>query len=251
MKSISDTIPQALRIENAGVYYWRRAGMFRRERFWALKKVSLDLKHGETLGVIGRNGVGKSTLLKLMAGIISPDTGKIISGVKSVSLLALQAGFSQHLTGRENAILNGMLLGMRRVEVQSRMDDIISFSELDDFMDQPIKTYSAGMKARLGFAVALQADPDLLLIDEAIGVGDEAFKRKSTQAMKNRIRSGKTVVLVSHNPGTIRGVCDRAVWVENGVSQLIGETDKVLASYQAFVHKKKQVSVIKTPGMIQ
>jgi len=169
MNSISGPISLAMLLENVGVYYWRQAGLFGRERFWALEKISLDLKHGETLGVIGRNGVGKSTLLKLMAGIISPDRGKITTGVRKVSLLALQAGFSPHLTGRENAILNGMLLGMRRAEVQSRMDDIVSFAELDDFMDQPIKTYSAGMKTRLGFAIAFQANPDLLLIDEVIG----------------------------------------------------------------------------------
>jgi lipopolysaccharide transport system ATP-binding protein len=233
-----------LSLKNIGVYYWRRRRVFSKERFWAIKDISLDLNHGETLGIIGRNGVGKSTLLKLMAGIIDPDRGRMVRNGERASLLALQAGFSPHLSGRENAILNGMLLGMRRRDVESKMDEIISFSELYDFIDDPIKSYSSGMKARLGFAIAFQADPELLLIDEVIGVGDEAFRIKSTNAMKKRILSGRTVVLVSHNPFIINELCDRVVWIKNGTVHLEGNVENVLKAYKEDIEKPNKVSAI-------
>ncbi len=220
-----------LNLHNVGVFYWRRSGLFGKEHFWALKNVSLDIKYGETLGIIGRNGAGKSTLLRILAGIITPDKGHIHRSKHKVSLLALQAGFTPHLSGRENAILSGMLLGLRRSEIESKLEKILDFSELDDFFDQPIKSYSTGMRARLGFAVAFQAAPDLLLIDEVIGVGDASFRIKSTAAMKKRIKSNQTVVIVSHNTGIMSELCDRVVWIENGTTHSEGEANTILQAY--------------------
>jgi lipopolysaccharide transport system ATP-binding protein len=205
--------------------------MLRWSKYWALKDVSFDLYHGETLAVIGRNGAGKSTLLRVLAGIISPDRGQVQGNGCSISLLSLRVGFIPHLTGRENAVLSGMLMGLRRREVEKRMDAIVEFSELGSFIDQPVRTYSAGMNARLGFSVAFQSDSDILLIDEVLGVGDVEFRKKSTAALREKIKSDKTVVLVSHTPQTVKELCDRAVWIDGGVTRVEGSRDEVLQQY--------------------
>ena len=210
----------------------------RKPEFWVLKDISFDLYRGETLGVIGRNAAGKSTLLRLLAGIIQHDRGTLINRARSVALLSLQAGFVSYLTGRQNAILNGILLGLRRSEVEDRMAAIIDFSELGDFIDEPLSTYSSGMRARLGFAVAYQVEPDILLIDETLGVGDEEFKAKSTRVMHERIRSDKTIVLVSHVPGTIHELCDRAVWIEAGVTRAVGPVAEVSKAYHVEITRR-------------
>ena len=227
----------ALSLRNVGTFYWRQAGYLRKERFWALKDVSFDLYHGESLGVIGRNGAGKSTLLQVLAGILRPDQGELINHGVQTALLSLQIGFVPYLTGRQNALLSGMLIGLHRKEVIEKMRDIQSFSELGDFFDQPISTYSSGMKARLGFSVAFQLDPDVLLIDEVLGVGDSDFRHKSSAVMHDKIRSDKTIVLVSHSAQTIRQLCDRAVWIEEGVTRAYGDTPEVLHLYE------KQLSI--------
>jgi homopolymeric O-antigen transport system ATP-binding protein len=221
-----------IELRNVGVSYTRRAGFMRGQKFWALHDVSFDLQHGETLGVIGHNGAGKSTLLRLLAGIMAPDRGEVISRTSRVSLLSLQAGFVPYLTGRENAILSGILMGLSRQQVVARMQDIIEFSELGEFIDEAVRTYSSGMRARLGFAVAFQADPDVLLVDEILGVGDAGFKKKSTLAMKQKIASDKTVVIVTHNPESITELCNRMVWVHNGVTRAIGKPMDLLRQYQ-------------------
>ena len=230
MKTNKDKI---LSLRNVGLYYTRRKGILRRNKFWALRDVSFDLYNGETLGIIGKNGVGKSTLLRLIAGIISPNIGKLSVHRKKlrISLISLQAGFKPSLSGRENAILSGMLLGATRKEVLKKMDDIISFSDLQQFIDDPVGTYSTGMRARLGFSIAHHIDPDVILLDEVLGVGDEVFRKKSTVAMKNRIKSAKTVVLVSHNVNLIKELCDRAVWIEEGISKSQGNVSEVLNEY--------------------
>lgn len=222
----------ALSLNNVGTFYWRQAGYLRKERFWALKNVSFDLHHGESLGVIGRNGAGKSTLLQVLAGILRPDRGKMINHGVQAALLSLQIGFVPYLTGRQNALLSGMLIGLHRKNVIEKMEDIQNFSELGEFFDQPISTYSSGMKARLGFSVAFQLDPDVLLIDEVLGVGDSDFQRKSSAIMHEKIRSDKTIVLVSHSVETIRKLCDRAVWIEDGISRAYGDTFDVLSVYE-------------------
>lgn len=227
-----------LTLEHVGMCYRRQRGIFG-DPFWALRDVSFTLYSGETLGIIGRNGVGKSTLLRLLAGIFRPDRGRLINHGVRVSLLSLQVGFVPHLTGRENAILSAMLMGLRRREIEARMDEIIDFAELDDFIDQPTATYSAGMNARLGFAVAMQIDPDVLLVDEVLGVGDEDFRQKSSAAMRARMQSGQTVVFVSHNLGMVRNLSDRVIWIEDGIVLEEGSSEKVLSDYQAHLKISK------------
>ena len=235
-KAINEKILSA---DHVGLYYSRRQGFMKRSRFWALKDVSFDLYAGETLGVIGKNGVGKSTLLRVIAGIITPNNGKVIlhhRGLR-ISLISLGAGFVPYLSGRENAILSGMMLGATKKEIILRMENIIAFSELNSFIDEPVNTYSTGMRARLGFSVAYHLDSDVLLLDEILGVGDESFKKKSTAAMREKIKSQKTVVLVSHNVSLIKEVCDRVLWIENGVSQKQGKIEEVLNDYMRSMTK--------------
>lgn len=222
----------ALSLRSVGVAYKRRAGLFRRERYWALRDVSFDVYNGETLGVIGRNGAGKSTLLRVLAGIIAPDKGEVMNYAGCASLLALQVGFLNHLTGRENAILGGMMLGLSKQEVKSRMEDIRSYADIGDFFDQPVARYSTGMRARLGFSVAIHANPDVILLDEVLGVGDKDFREKSSRSMREKIKSNQTVVLVSHQIGLIAQVCDRVVWIESGHVKLEGRPEYVLDNYK-------------------
>jgi len=221
----------ALRLTSVGTTYKIRTGILKSSLYWALSDISFDVYEGETLGVIGGNGAGKSTLLRLLSGIIIPDRGSIESFNNIVSLLTLNVGFVPHLSGQENAILSGMMLGMSRLEVVEKLPEILEFSELGDFIDHPAWTYSSGMRARLGFAVAFQADPDIILIDEALGVGDKAFREKSSAVMHDKIKSNKTIVVVSHNMKTIRDLCDRVVWIEDGSVKMIGATADILAEY--------------------
>ena len=221
-----------LEICDVNVSYPVRKGYLRWSKYIPLESVSFNIIRGETIGVIGRNGVGKSTLLRLLGGIIAPDKGKVISHGARVSLLSLGVGFVAHLTGRENAILSGMLLGLRYSQIKSKLPDIIEYSGIGEFIDQPLRTYSSGMRARLAFTVAIQVDPDVLLIDEILGVGDEDFRIKSGNEIKSRIRSDKSVVLVSHNLNVIKELCDRVLWLENGVVKLLGDPVSVIQEYQ-------------------
>jgi lipopolysaccharide transport system ATP-binding protein len=221
-----------IELQNIGVCYTRRRGFMRSNSFWALHDVSFDLRHGETLGVIGHNGAGKSTLLRVLAGILAPDKGQVIRGSERISLLSLQLGFAPYLSGRQNAILSGILLGRSRREMEERMDEITHFAGLEEFIDEPVRAYSSGMRARLGFTIAFQADPDVLLVDELLGVGDADFKAKSTAAMREKIASDKTVVIVTHSIDTVMELCDRVVWVHHGVTAEVGEPAMVVRSYQ-------------------
>lgn len=221
-----------VKLENVGVCFSQRQGLFKRSTFWALENISLNLYHGETLGVVGGNGAGKTTLLKILSGILEPSVGCYTNPGFRASMLTLQLGFVHNLTGRDNAVLSGMLLGQTRQQMMAKMDAIVEFSELADFIDQPVRTYSTGMRARLGFSVALEASPDILLIDEILGVGDASFRAKSTAAMKTIIVSDRTVVLVSHNHATMRELCDRIVWIENRSTCMEGPVDEVLSAYQ-------------------
>lgn len=226
-----------IEVRNVGVSYWLKSGLFSRKAHWPLKDVSFDLYEGDSLGIIGRNGVGKSTLLALLAGVMSPDCGTITNYGATTSLLSLNLGFVNYLSGRENAILGGMFLGMRKKEIEAKLDDIIDFSELDEFFDKPISTYSSGMRARLAFAVAFQISPNILLIDEVTGVGDISFREKSMRLMRERIQSHKnTIVFVSHTPQEVEKLCNRAVWLEDGVARMQGDTRSVLDAYEDFVH---------------
>lgn len=213
--------------------YMRRLRRRHHCDFWALQDISLDILHGETLGVIGRNGAGKSTLLRLLAGIVAPDRGVVINHGATASLLSLQVGFLPHLTGRENAMLSGILLGLTPGQMRARMNEIIAFAELENVIDAPLKTYSSGMRARLGFAVSFLTDPEILLIDEVLGVGDIEFRKKSSGLLKARIKSDLTAVVVSHNLQTIRELCDRVAWIQGGRLVAIGDTATVLRDYEA------------------
>jgi len=221
-----------------GVCYRRPHGFFKgaRSDFWALQSVTFDVHEGETIGVLGRNGAGKSTLLRVLSAIIAPDRGRMETrpGLRS-TLLSIGVGSHSTLSGRENAILNGMMLGATKERMIKSLDRIKEFSELGDFFDEPIYTYSSGMAARLGFATALEVDPDVMLIDEVLSVGDASFQQKSASALKARLRAGKTAVIVSHDARTIMDLCNRAVWIENGVSVAEGETANVAAQYETAV----------------
>ena len=190
---------KVISLHNVGVTYTIRGSLFRKPScYCALSGIDLDIFRGETLGIAGRNGAGKSTLLKLIAGILQPDEGQVTNYGHTVSLLSLQAGFDDDLTGRDNIIINGMLLGYSKAAAVMRTPDIIAFSELERFIDNPIRTYSTGMRARLGFSIAVYLSPDILLLDEVMSVGDKQFQEKSYAAMEHKLRSSQTVVLVSH-----------------------------------------------------
>ncbi len=186
------------------------------EDFWALTDVSLTVKAGETVGILGRNGSGKSTLLKCICGVLQPTKGEVAVRGKLAALLELGAGFQQDLTGRENIYLNGSLLGMSKREVEKAFDAIVDFSELEDFIDGPVKFYSSGMAVRLGFAVAVNVDPDILVVDEVLAVGDERFQRKCIDRVKQFQKEGRTILLVTHSADSVRSICDRGVVLSHG-----------------------------------
>jgi len=223
-------------LEDVGVCYRRPHGFFKSTRsdFWALRSLTLNIPDGMSIGILGRNGAGKSTLLRVLAGIISPDEGRISTkpGLRT-TLLSIGVGSHSTLSGRENAILNGMMLGATKQHMRKSLDRIQEFSELGKFFDEPIYTYSSGMAARLGFATALEVDPDVMLIDEVLSVGDSGFQQKSAEALKQRLRAGKTAVLVSHDSHTIKDLCSHVAWIENGHSIAQGPAETVAAQYEA------------------
>lgn len=222
-----------LSLNNVSVAYQQRHRFFKSRNFWALKDISFDVYRGESLGIIGRNGAGKSTLLKLLAGLISPDEGFFLNFNATVSLLAIQAGFIPYLNAHDNAILSLMFLGLTRKQALERLPKVLDFAELGEFEKEPIKNYSSGMVARLGFAVAFQANPDVLLVDEAGAVGDAHFRKKSQQYISEQFTETNTLVLVSHSPQVIATQTDRVVWLEHGKIVQVGATQQVLEKYES------------------
>ncbi|HXM34448.1 MAG TPA: ABC transporter ATP-binding protein, partial [Pyrinomonadaceae bacterium] len=205
----------------------KRNGEANYQTIWALKDVTFDVMPGEVVGIIGRNGAGKSTILKVLSRITEPTTGRAELYGRVASLLEVGTGFHPELTGRENIFLNGAILGMRKAEIDRKFDEIVAFAELEKFLDTPVKRYSSGMYMRLAFAVASHLEPEILLIDEVLAVGDAAFQKKCLGKMGEVAKEGRTVIFVSHNMTAIRNLCQRVYWFDNGEIIETGETGQV------------------------
>ena len=210
-----------------------KRGKKRREEFWALRDVDLSVAPGEVVGLIGGNGAGKSTLLKLVAGVYKPSRGRVSVGGSVCPMIELGAGFDPELTARENIYLNGAVMGYDRAFLRERFDEIVAFSGLEAFLEVPVKNYSSGMTARLAFSVATVVEPEILIVDEILAVGDLAFQSKSEEKMLSMIRGGTTVLYVSHSLDSIRKLCSRTLWLEHGRTRLLGETQAVCDAYVA------------------
>ena len=202
-----------------------------KREFWALRDISFEVKRGEALGIIGHNGAGKSTILKILSRIMKPTKGNMVVNGRLSALIEVSAGFHQDLTGRENIFLNGTILGMTKREIESKLDQIIAFSGIEEFIDTPVKRYSSGMYARLGFSVAAHVDPDVLIVDEVLSVGDYVFQQKCMERMREVINGGATVLFVSHNLKSVAAFCKRSLLLEHGQTVEIGPTQEVISSY--------------------
>ena len=212
--------------------FFNQIKAYKKTVFHALEDVSFEINDKEVVGIIGRNGAGKSTTLGLIAGVLSPTSGKVTVNGRIAPLLELGAGFHHDLTGRENIVLNGLLLGMTKKDILSKVDEIIEFSELEEFIDQPIRMYSSGMLTRLGFSIAIQTNPEILLIDEVLSVGDQSFQKKSGSKISEFKEKGVTIVLVSHDIETVAKLCDKVIWIENHKIKMTGTTDEVVKVYK-------------------
>jgi ABC-type polysaccharide/polyol phosphate transport system ATPase subunit len=210
------------------------------ETFLALSDVSFAVPRGQTLGVIGRNGSGKSTALKLVAGITKPTSGSVRVQGRISALIELGAGFHPEISGRENVFINGIMLGLTRREIQHRFDEIVEFAELTDFIDAPVKTYSSGMYMRLGFAVAIHVDPDVLLVDEVLAVGDEGFTHKCLDKFAEFKRKNKTILLVTHSLGLVERFCDEALWLDHGANRGLGDPKRLIGAYMTDVERQEE-----------
>ena len=201
----------------------------------ALKRVSFQVPHGKVMGVVGANGAGKSTLMRTVAGILPPTEGRVEVHGRVSTLLSLGVGFNKKLTGRENVVLGGLAAGLTRAELREKYDEIVDFAELEDFMDMPMRTYSSGMYGRLAFAVAVAMHPDILIIDEALSVGDARFRRKSFEKMRELCGEDRTILLVSHALGSIEKLCDEAIWMDKGRMRMWDEPHAVVEAYTEFL----------------
>jgi ABC-2 type transport system ATP-binding protein len=210
------------------------------DEFWALTDVSFTLKKGDRLGILGMNGAGKSTLLKVIAGVFKPTEGKVTHVGKIVPLLELGAGFDKEYTGRENIYLYGAMLGYSRSFIESKFDEIVEFSELEKFIDVPLKNYSSGMKSRLGFSVATIVEPEILILDEVLSVGDAKFRKKSEQKVLSMMQNGVTVLFVSHNLNQVKRLCTKAMILDKGHLTAFGDIDTIAAQYEAIVGPEEE-----------
>jgi ABC-type polysaccharide/polyol phosphate transport system ATPase subunit len=250
VSSLSASKPARIRVEDVSVTYRtplernptlksaiRKLG--RRERIIreveALRNVSFEVPHGKVMGVVGANGAGKSTLMRAVAGILPPTTGRIEVQGRVSTLLSLGVGFNRKLTGRENVVLGGLAAGLTRAQLREKYDEIVAFAELEDFMDMPMRTYSSGMYGRLAFAVAVTMEPDILIIDEALSVGDARFRRKSFNRMRKLCRQDRTILLVTHALGSVEKLCDEAIWMDKGQMRMWDEPHAVIEAYTDFL----------------
>jgi ABC-type polysaccharide/polyol phosphate transport system ATPase subunit len=216
--------------------------------FWALEDINLDVAPGTTLGILGRNGAGKTTLLRIISGIVAPTTGTVEVNGRLAALFGTGAGFNPEFTGRDNALLNGLLLGIDRKEMLERFDEIEAFADIGEFIDQPVKTYSSGMRSRLGFAVAVNVDPDILVIDETLSAGDAVFKQMAFEKMRELLGSGTTILFVSHSLGMVRSFCNRAVLLHKGKMISSGDVSETLERYEALVSDIKARNSTRSTG---
>src|SRR6476659_3302093 len=230
----------------------RIAGLFRPrakgETFWALRDISFGVGQGESLGLVGHNGAGKSTALKLMTRILEPTSGQVSMNGRVAALLELGSGFHPDLSGRENVFLNGSLLGFSRREMQTKLAEIVDLSEIGDFIDMEVKHYSSGMYTRLAFAVATAVDPEILITDEVLAVGDEGFQRKCMERIYRFRQMGKTIIFVSHALETVRLLCDHAIWLDHGAARATGPAGKVIDAYLSDVNQREQERIAKRDG---
>jgi ABC-type polysaccharide/polyol phosphate transport system ATPase subunit len=202
-----------------------------KDTYWALRNVSLHVEEGETLGIIGENGAGKTTLLRTMAGVFTPDEGEIVTNGRVSPLMSLGVGFDPNLSGRHNIYVNGLYLGLSKDELEPLVPEIIEFAELDEFIDRPVRTYSSGMRVRLGFAIATSIEPDILLLDEVMSVGDEKFQEKSQQRMDEMLAESRAIVIATHNMRFVEDECDRAVYLNDGHVECVGAPEEVVEAY--------------------
>ncbi len=219
--------------------------------FWALKDVSFEVKKGETVGIIGRNGSGKSTLLQMICGTVSPTAGTVSTHGRVAALLELGAGFNTEFTGRENVLLTAAILGFPQDSMQARMADVVAFSELGDFLDQPVKTYSSGMHARLAFSIAIHVDPEILIVDEALSVGDARFVAKCMRRIKEIQDHGATILFVSHDVGSVRTLCQRAIWLDSGKLVEDGDVFPISGRYMEMMFKDETAAEQPQPGKVE
>ncbi len=230
--------PQSF-MESAFSFVSRRRRAARHQVLWAVRDVSFEVLPGRALGIVGRNGSGKSTLLKLVARILRPNDGRIMINGRTSALLELGAGFHPDLTGRENIYLNASVLGLSKELIREKFDDIVAFSELGDYIDMPVKHYSSGMYMRLGFSVAIHVEPDILIVDEILAVGDQAFQTKCIDRIFEMKRQGTTIIMVSHNLSMMRKLCTDLIWLENGVVREAGSAGKIAGQYMAYSYERE------------
>ena len=231
-QNVSKWFPHSTGRQLLRTHIARWFGRVHHEPFYALRNVSFQLEDGESLAIVGSNGAGKSTLLSLAAGLTPPDQGKVLVQGRIAALLELGSGFHPDLTGAENLVLNAALLGLSKRQTSQLFDRIVEFSGIGEFIDDPLRTYSSGMVMRLAFSVAIQCEPDILLIDEVLAVGDASFQEKSKDALKSFRRAGKSLLFVSHSAGAVREMCDRAIWIDHGSVMMDGPVSEVLDAYQ-------------------
>jgi ABC-type polysaccharide/polyol phosphate transport system ATPase subunit len=231
-QNVSKWFPHSTGRQLLRTHITRWFGRVRNEPFYALRNVSFRLEDGESLAIVGSNGAGKSTLLSLAAGLTQPDQGQVRVNGRLAALLELGSGFHPDLTGAENLVLNAALLGLSKRKTRQLFDRIVEFSGIGEFIDDPLRTYSSGMVMRLAFSVAIQCEPDILLIDEVLAVGDASFQEKSKDALVAFRRAGKSMLFVSHSAGSVREMCDRALWIDHGAVMMDGRVDEVLDAYQ-------------------
>ncbi len=210
------------------------------DEFWALKNISFQINAGESLALIGRNGCGKSTMLKIIAGVLTPTKGEIAVNGSIAPLIELGAGFDPELTARENIYMNGAIMGFDRPFMDGHFDEIVSFSELQEFLDVPVKNFSSGMIARLGFSIATIVRADILIVDEILAVGDAAFQEKCEGKMADLLSNGTTLIFVSHSGEQVKRLCKKAIWIDHGEQKMSGPSDEVYAAYSEFLASKKQ-----------